>query len=424
MPHFLNFLKGFTLFIFVSFFLLIIFSLALFNAKFITDFFGIFVWVNFVCIALYLCFLGVIQIKKINNTLKISKRTLVIVSVFTLLVLTGLNYLVFSPAVTQISSNVAEKEVKYWNLDIKYDNSNIKSKIAYKLFPADDGVQKKASPIVYLHGGPGGYAVGVDFVTNFYKQFTALGYNVYVYDQTGSGLSTRLENLDDYSYKLLQEELEQIRIQLKVDKLTLIGESWGGTLAATYSSNYPERVEKIVFINPGELDISKLPNLEVDTSKTGKDANADLKVTVQFLQPRVFLANQWFKDGPKAAKAILSDDEADAIFDSVADIKKFEVVCKAENAPKQSSKGFGFWSLIKTSDTLLTRNDNPIPKIQKTNIPVLFIKAECDFLSSKIIDQYKEAYTNFELTKIDGAGHVPYLEKKQDVTNSILKFLE
>lgn len=213
-------------------------------------------------------------------------------------------------------------------------------------------------------------------------------------------------------------------MQIKATKLILIGESWGGILAGSYSSNYPDRVEKTVFINPGELDITKLPDLKMDFSKTGLDSDANLKLTLLYLQPRLILANQWYKDSPKAAKAILPDGEADAFSDSATNIEKFGLVCKAENAPRQSPKGFGFWSLTKTNDTLITRNDNPIPKIQKTKIPVLFIKSECDFLSSKIIDQYKEAYSNFELVKIDGAGHAPMLEKKQEVTNSVISFLE
>lgn len=415
MSYFIKFLIGFAFFVFASLYLLATFFIALFTAKFIPNFLGIFLWANFVSVVFYLCFVGVTQITKIKNVLKISKRLIVSTSIFLLLILIGLNCIVFLPIATPSSSNVTQKEVKYWNLAIKYDNKNINSQVAYKLFPADDGVQKKATPIIYLHGGPGGYAVSADFVNDFYKQFTTLGYDVYVYDQTGSGLSSRLENLDDYSYKLFEKELEQIRIQLKADKLTLIGESWGGTLAGTYSSNYPDRIEKIVLINPGELDISRLPNLETDSSKTGADSNADLKTTAMFLQPRVILANQWFKDSPKAAKTILSDGEADALFDSITNIKKFELACKAKNVPSQSSKGFGFWSFIKTNETLVSRDDNPIQKLKKTKIPVLFIKSECDFLSSKIIDQYKEAYSNFELVKIDGAGHVPYLEKKPEI---------
>jgi proline iminopeptidase len=381
--------------------------------------------VNFV--TLLICLTGsYFLFKKLN--LKIDTIFVVVTTLLFSFLFVGINLILFSPLPT-VSQARSDSEVNYWNLDVSYQNDKgekkVQTRTAYKLFPAVDSVQKQPTPIIYLHGGPGGYAIGPDFIEEFYSQFTQLGYDVYIYDQVGSGFSNRLENIDDYDFRLFVEELEQIRIKIGAEKLTLLGESWGGTLASIYSSVYPENVEKIVFINPGELDISLLPDLETDYSKTGLKPELELQSILNLLNGKIFLSNRWSQSNPALAKSILSDQEADAKMDTVANIQKYSLACDAKNVPQEATSGFGFWSLMSTSTALANRNDRPIEKIKQNQyqIPILFIKSECDFLSPKIIEQYREAYSNFKLVELKGAGHVPYLENSQETTKAIEEFL-
>jgi proline iminopeptidase len=48
-------------------------------------------------------------------------------------------------------------------------------------------------------------------------------------------------------------DIERIRRLLGVEKITLIGHSFGGFIAALYATEFPERVEKLVLISPAEM---------------------------------------------------------------------------------------------------------------------------------------------------------------------------
>jgi hypothetical protein len=63
----------------------------------------------------------------------------------------------------------------------------------------------------------------------FYRQFAADGFRVYLYDQVGSGLSSRLR-VRDYTLERDVADLEAIRQQIGADRLILIGHSWGDHL--------------------------------------------------------------------------------------------------------------------------------------------------------------------------------------------------
>ena len=58
------------------------------------------------------------------------------------------------------------------------------------------------------------------------------------YDQAGSGLSGFLPHLRDYTVARSVADLEAIRQKIGVDKMILIGHSWGSTLAASYMAKF------------------------------------------------------------------------------------------------------------------------------------------------------------------------------------------
>src|SRR5256885_7815657 len=85
---------------------------------------------------------------------------------------------------------------QYWNLSSG-------SKIGYTLIKAKSNF--KSYPIIYLHGGPGGHITDIDI--NVLSKLADSGYNVYLYDQIGSGQSERLNNINDYTVERHTEDL-------------------------------------------------------------------------------------------------------------------------------------------------------------------------------------------------------------------------
>ena len=86
-------------------------------------------------------------------------------------------------------------------------------------------------PLVCLHGGPGS--------THWYFQplerLGAEGRRVVVYDQLGCGSSDRPDDPDLWTVDLFVEELDTLREALGLDRIHVLGTSWGSMLALEYA---------------------------------------------------------------------------------------------------------------------------------------------------------------------------------------------
>jgi proline iminopeptidase len=76
------------------------------------------------------------------------------------------------------------------------------------------------------------------------------GFDVYVYDEVGSGLSSRLADPRGYTLERDVADLEAIRERIGADNLFLIGHSHGGAIAAAYAASHPKHVSKMVLSSP------------------------------------------------------------------------------------------------------------------------------------------------------------------------------
>lgn len=104
--------------------------------------------------------------------------------------------------------------------------------------------QPKATPIIFLHGGPGYNAAS-------FEQTTALalanqGFYVVVYDRRGEGRSEEMEA--QYTWEESLADLNHLYQQLKLKKAILLGHSFGGMLGIQYAQQYPKKVQGLVLV--------------------------------------------------------------------------------------------------------------------------------------------------------------------------------
>ena len=82
-----------------------------------------------------------------------------------------------------------------------------------------------AAPLLALHGGPGS-------THNYFAPLEQLADErpVVLYDQVGSGNSDRPKEIE-WSVAVFREEVDTVREQLGLERIHLLGTSWGGMLA-------------------------------------------------------------------------------------------------------------------------------------------------------------------------------------------------
>ena len=121
----------------------------------------------------------------------------------------------------------------------------IKSKDQTAIFIEEKGT---GTPVILLSGGPG---LNPDYVYPIHE-FLSKNFRSIILHQRGTG-KTIMPKIDSTTLSLEKyiEDLEALRSELKLKKLILIGQSWGGMLSMEYCAQNPEKVEKLVFVGSG-----------------------------------------------------------------------------------------------------------------------------------------------------------------------------
>lgn len=92
-------------------------------------------------------------------------------------------------------------------------------------------------PVIAFHGGPGSGSSD-----KARRRFDPALYHIVVYDQRGAGKSTPAGNLAANTTQHLMEDINLIRVHLKLGAVVLYGTSWGSTLALAYAQKHPANV--------------------------------------------------------------------------------------------------------------------------------------------------------------------------------------
>jgi proline iminopeptidase len=110
------------------------------------------------------------------------------------------------------------------------------------LVPEDDRMREQ--PVAFLvHGGPGADHTGFKPTFSPLSQRMQLVY----FDHRGQGRSARGAK-SSYTLENNVEDLEALRQYLGLEKMIVIGASYGGMVALTYASRYPDRVSHLIAI--------------------------------------------------------------------------------------------------------------------------------------------------------------------------------
>ena len=302
------------------------------------------------------------------------------------------------------------KHTGYWDLPTG-------SKIAYTLVPASG--PRKPHPIIYLQGGPGGFISERTIKT--LSPLSEEGYDIYFYDQIGSGQSDRLEDITEYSADRHQRDLKEITRLIGAEKVILIGQSWGAILATLLMSDHPELVQTAIFTGPGPIQpmCQGLSRVSAPDSLNLQDAMySNTEANYKWRTARIDLVDFWAKSfGAKLA----SDEEMDGFQTLLDGELNKATVCDSSKALK-AERGGGFYAQVMTVRSLSDTKD-PRPKLKGLNTPVLIMKGQCDNQPWGAAKEYLEFFPNHQLKIIPDAGHSISVEQPEVYLETIRDFL-
>jgi len=112
----------------------------------------------------------------------------------------------------------------------------------YRLYWKVVGERGPKGTVVVLHGGPGATH---DYLAPF-VDLVDFGYRVVFYDQVGCGRSELARDLAEYTVERDVQDLEALRKSLELERIHLIGSSYGGLLAIAYALVHPTVLRSLV----------------------------------------------------------------------------------------------------------------------------------------------------------------------------------
>jgi proline iminopeptidase len=101
------------------------------------------------------------------------------------------------------------------------------------------------TPLLVIHGGPG-------FSHHYLLTLTDLADErpVILYDQLDSGNSARPGDSANWTVERFVDEIDHVRNALGLDRLVVLGSSWGGSVAASYAIRQPPGLAGLVLASP------------------------------------------------------------------------------------------------------------------------------------------------------------------------------
>ena len=264
--------------------------------------------------------------------------------------------------------------------------------------------------VVFLHGGPGlsmgdgGYAM-----RPLAEQHTLI-----LYDQRGGGRSDLVKDPKLLTADADVRDLEALREHFGIDRMTLIGLSWGSGLAAFYAEAHPESVSRIVFLNP--MPIALNPYAKERGQKIGSLMKPEDTKRLQELA-------QSAKDASEEKLNAICRDETQIVFGPYlfhpdGHERDWKEMCDVPSAALRNV------AVVNAAINSSLGDFDLHPTLAKLRVPVLVIEGEKTNVPLDSTREWAKTPPNARLLLIPDAGHATFVDQPNVLLREIEIFLQ
>ncbi|MBL7852070.1 MAG: alpha/beta fold hydrolase [Cyclobacteriaceae bacterium] len=260
----------------------------------------------------------------------------------------------------------------------------------------------KGDPIILIHGGP-----GMDH-SYFLPYMDALSdqYKLIYYDSRGMGRSSIDIDSTRFSFKLLVDDIEALRKELKLSKVTVLGHSWGGLLAMNYAIQYPDHLKSLILLNSNsaskEFDATIAKNMSARWTKEDLEKRSQLVSSPEFRNGNPTLMEQLMR---LSFKHTFHD-------------KRLSDSLQLFFPPDYKLRAGLLRFLAKDLAAYDFHAD-----LQKITAPTLIIHGEDDIIPVESDTKLHQSISASRLVIMSECGHFPFIEKPREFKRIISEFL-
>lgn len=265
-------------------------------------------------------------------------------------------------------------------------------------------VRSDNDPLVVIHGGPGMSYNYLEDLAQLASQRTVI-----FYDQLGSYKSpVKNPSKDLWQRPRFVEELHALIEHLKLKRVVLYGQSWGGTVAVDYALAHPDRVSRLILASPllsaaewmkqGQELVARLPAKDREAiqkhqrgSPESKDYQRALKAfTDQFIfRPKIY---------PKSL-AFSFDHFNEEVYTTL-------------------------WGPSELEITGHLKDMDLTPELGKLTQPVLITAGRHDEAGADYLETATRRLKNGQFARFEKSSHMAHLEEPENYFRALEKFLK
>ncbi|HEU4728624.1 MAG TPA: alpha/beta fold hydrolase [Kofleriaceae bacterium] len=258
-------------------------------------------------------------------------------------------------------------------------------------------------PLIVVNGGPGfdhTYEHAAVPGTTSAWETLARSRRVVFYDQRGNGRSAALKPGQSCTLADQIDDLEAVRAHLGIDKIDLLGHSWGGYLVMAYAARHPEHIRHLIMVD------SAAPKW-TDT---------------------VFLFKDIFPDGQERSDGFAFADALGDAAAAQAGIREyfhwlFYSPEKRDAFVSQVNPAVYNKAVNEALDHDVQRFDLN-PEIRKYRFPTLVITGRYDInVAPSVAYKMHKAIPGSKFVVFEKSGHLPFFEEPEPFVRTLEAFL-
>jgi len=245
--------------------------------------------------------------------------------------------------------------------------------------------------VMILHGGP-----GLDH-SYLLPQMTQLvdPYELILFDQRGCGRSTASVDSSAMNLESLTEDIDAVRAAYNLEKVNLMGHSWGGLLAMYYAIRHPYRVNSLILVSSTPASsLLRDESFKIMAERTSRADSIDESLLAQ--------SDSFKQREPKTMARYFRLLFRGAFYDpALAERLSFDF------PPDYAARSQLMQYLAK--DPALKSYDLS-EELSSLHCPVLIVGGDRDFSPPEANEQIHSHIENSRLVTLKNCGHFPFID--------------
>lgn len=231
------------------------------------------------------------------------------------------------------------------------------------------------------------------------------------YDQLGAGNSDHPDQPDLWTVELYVREVDVVRDALGLDRVHILGQSWGGQLALEYALTRPEGLESLILAD----SLADMPQWASE-------------------------ANRLRSQLPREVQEVMDKHESEGTLDDPAyEVASMEFyrrhVCRLEEWPEEVNRTFEklakypqvyetMWGLNEFNVTGTLKDWSVADRLEEIDVPTLILSGRYDESTPAINETIHSGIKGSEWVIFEKSSHMPHLEEPKKYITTLNDFID